>query len=144
MTPGRVFVNLSNPAGFRLVQWARNAPRWRQAVAGLCLEGRCDNQQCEAYRQMVIMGIGYRAFDLSHVRTSNCHCPVCNKWVSPSTCAFNNCWWCWHGFKQIREEAEPEPCFGEWQYAADAYHYVDEQQNGRVHWPILKLEARAP
>lgn len=86
------FVDVSNEAGFKKVEWANDAPAWRHAKHGLCLEGICKNISCEANGQQVIMPIGYKKFDLvADPSESTTICPMCFKYVEPQTCGFNNC-----------------------------------------------------
>lgn len=59
------FANLSNPTGFRLVQWAIAALNWRRVVPDFCAVGISHYQQCVAHSQALISGIGYRQFDVA-------------------------------------------------------------------------------
>jgi hypothetical protein len=68
-------------------------PAWRRNVEpGMCLEGVCTNEDCEAYEEMVIMplGMGWCDIVLGMNGEKNC-CPICSKFVQPKTIAFNNC-----------------------------------------------------
>jgi len=61
---GRRFADLSNDQGLKKIAWAKTAPEWRIAPHGLCLEGICNNETCKAFKQTVIIPIGYKRFDI--------------------------------------------------------------------------------
>jgi len=141
---GVKFVDVFNDAGLKRVPWAKNAPAWRTAIRGICLEGKCTTQICQAYLKQVIIGIGLRKFDLVRdADASTSQCPMCHKYVEPITCSFNNCDWRWMGKKQL-PDGVPEKCSsgGGWKYADDAYHYFDESISGEVQWRQLLFGAR--
>jgi hypothetical protein len=73
--------------------WNKTAPKWREARVGLCLEGKCQPPECEAYKQMVIINMGdFCVFKLGSKETrQTTNCPICYKHVEPLTCGFNNC-----------------------------------------------------
>ena len=83
------------------LDWGDDAPNWRRASPGLCIEGRCANRRCKAYDHTVIMDQGYTKFDLIN-DLCMCKCPMCDEGVEPVTCGFNNCEW-----KMIWREVEP-------------------------------------
>jgi len=37
------------------LEWNKDAPDYRRASAGLCLEGKCTNSKCKAYDKMVLI-----------------------------------------------------------------------------------------
>ena len=45
-------------------EWNKSAPDWRIAHKGLCLEGRCQNEQCKAFNKMVVINMGVTIFKL--------------------------------------------------------------------------------
>ena len=138
---GLEFADVSNADGFKRVEWGNNVSAWRRTVHGLCLEGTCTNTSCEANGERVIMPIGYKKFDLtSDANESTTKCPECSKYVEPQTCGFNNCWWKWSGLKQVRKGEAPVPCYSNWRYADDAYHYFDDHKTGTVTWRQLVFE----
>jgi len=53
---GGCFANLSQEP--KIFEWSKNAPDWRIAKMGLCLEGKCTNKQCKAYNSTVIINMG--------------------------------------------------------------------------------------
>lgn len=139
---GTNFVDLNNEDGLKRTEWAISARRWRIAGQGLCLEGVCNNEECDAHSEQVILTIGYKKFDmLSYVNEATCKCPICGEFVEPITCAFNNCWWKWSGVKQEGKGKPPKKCSAGWKYADNAYHYFDQNTSGSVVWKQLIIEA---
>ena len=47
---GSKFADLSNSKGLKIKEWYKTAPDWRISSPGLCLEGSCTNNQCEAHK----------------------------------------------------------------------------------------------
>ncbi|CAF3375342.1 unnamed protein product [Rotaria sp. Silwood1] len=141
---GSRFVDVSNSKGLKRKEWSKKAPKWRKTIRGLCLEGRCSNLECEAHDHSVIMRIGYKKFDiLADPDESTTVCPICEQFVEPKTCAFNNCWWRYEGVQQAEAGSDkpPKKCSSEWFRVDDAYHYFDEETNGMVTWKRLVVEA---
>ncbi|CAF1109355.1 unnamed protein product [Rotaria sordida] len=139
---GRRFVDVSNNAGLKRVEWGKTAPDWRIAYPGLCLEGICKNKHCVANGNQVIMSLGYIEFDVvGGPSRETTKCPKCFKFVNPILCGFNNCWWKYEGKKQLDESEAPEFVENDWQEADNAYHYFDENKSGIVHWRYLILKA---
>ncbi len=119
-------------------EWSSTAPKWRETQHGLCLEGKCTTQSCDAYGSSIICnwGIG-KEFNLG-AHSPNVRCPICNRHVIPATCAFNNCDWKYRG-KQWRSYAEGERKVEEGPFqAGNAYYVFDE--NVTTHWNKLKIE----
>lgn len=56
--PGTRFADVSVKDGITKIMWSKSAPKWRRADYGLCLEGKCTNSSCEAFRCDVIMPVG--------------------------------------------------------------------------------------
>lgn len=127
------FADVSRESAFRNHDWADSAPKWRTASRGLCIEGRCDNVQCEAYRKMVIVNMGFRKFDLI-IDGDTCKCPMCSKPVKPITCAFNNCWWKFSGIKRGGQRVNKS-----WQRVRDHYQRCEDQETGVVMWDRFLL-----
>ncbi|CAF4148610.1 unnamed protein product, partial [Rotaria sordida] len=109
---GSAFADVSNSKAYKELAWNENAPIWRITVPGLCLEGECENRKCVAYNESVIIPIGYRdTFDmLVDANATTSICPMCQTFVEPKTCSFNNCWWQWRGIKQSARGSAPAPC----------------------------------
>ncbi|CAF1055198.1 unnamed protein product [Rotaria sp. Silwood1] len=141
-TFGAHFVDVSNKEGLKRIEWAKTAPDWLIAAPGLCLEGLCKNGACVAKDRKVIMSMGYIEFDvLRGPNSKTTKCPMCSKYVNPTTCGFNNCWWKYEGIKQPNEYEEPKTIASDWQHADNAYHRFDEEKSGIIQWRDLKLTA---
>lgn len=138
---GLKFVDVTASDSLKCIQWSQTAPPWRRARQGLCLEGRCTNRKCNASDKKVIMSMGYTKFDLlSDSNANTTKCPVCKEYVSPTTCAFNNCWWRYEGLKDNKNKP-PESCSNAWTWADDAYRRFDEETGENISWRRLILEA---
>lgn len=121
--------------------WSSSAPKWRIAMPGLCVEGKCTNEECDANGSMVIVNMGFCSFSLPE-DVFKCKCPLCSKNVQPVTCAFNNCRWKWAGRKL---EPLPNPPSEhrdkKWQVADDAYHLFKPKSSGggKAQWLMLTI-----
>ena len=129
------FVDVSGSSGPRKHALKDNAPDWRSAEPGLCLEGECDNSHCEAYGEMVIVNHGFETFNLMNERTFRC--PQCKaNSVVPTTCGFFSCRWSFCG----RKVGETITLIGQWKEVVEGYHRFDEEQ-GEVEWDVLRVMA---
>ncbi|CAF4965196.1 unnamed protein product, partial [Rotaria socialis] len=75
------------------------------------------------------MPVGYRKFDvLCDLDDITTVCPICNSFVQPIACGFNNCWWRFQGIKKAESgaRAAPKKCFSEWKQADNAYHCFEQ------------------
>ncbi len=149
---GMQFVDVSNTRGLKRVEWSKKAPQWRRASPGICLEGSCTNNNCNAYLQKVVINIGMGKFDVLTDATENVSkCPICSLYIDPDTCAFNRCMWRWSGMKCTKPGTPPSALSSDWRKADNAYHYFDagdanscphQNVSGRVIWRKLILEAK--
>ena len=136
------FVDL-NATGPTRREWSSKAPRWRIAQNGLCIEGKCESKECEAYDKTVIMNFGFIDFSLAN-DAYQCECPLCKQHITPVTCAFNNCKWKWNG-KRYDDPKKPPKSFRqkEWKIADNAYHvFCPTQTKQTVKWQNLTVCAR--
>ena len=119
-------------------EWSSRAPKWRKADPGLCVEGKCTNENCEANRSMVIVNMGFCSFSLPE-DVYKCQCPLCKKNVTPVTCAFNNCRWKWAGKKYEPLPNPPTKHAGKLEVADNAYHQFKPNTSGggKVQWLTL-------
>ena len=138
--PGVRFTDVTDGKGPEEMQWSDEAPDWRIAYPGLCIEGECANRTCEAYGHMVIMNKGWTEFDLindSHL----CKCPICKERVVPITCGFNNCKW-----KIIARKVElgkpPQMFKTDWKSVGDLYEYYSPEKSGEANFVALKIICR--
>jgi len=66
-------------------------PEWRYVrQPGLCVEGICEDEDCKAYNQRVVINRGISTYDLKRDQINN-DCPMCNSHVNVTKYAFNNC-----------------------------------------------------
>ena len=141
---GSRFIDVSDKQGLKRREFSNEAPAWRRTIRGLCLEGYCENEDCKAHNQRVIIRIGYKRFDvLVDSNETTAVCPMCREYVEPITCAFNNCWWRFEGIKRdkTRQGAAPRECSSNWERADNAYHCFEESDGQLVVWKKLILEA---
>ena len=136
---GFSFANIENdPTKLR---WNSKAPNWRIAKPGLCLEGRCSNSSCKAFNNMVIMNIGLPiVYQLGMIGQKPTNCPICNQYVKPITCGFNNCEWRYIGLKETKNGIERVE--SDWQKVPDEYHRFNDDENSLVSWSSLVIETR--
>ena len=109
--------------------WNKTAPNWRVATVGLCLEGKCQNPECEAYKQMVIINMGdVCIFKLGSKETrQKTDCPICYQHVEPLTCGFNNC-----QYRYIAKKEDENTIVNEkskWKEIGDNYYRFDEKKS---------------
>ncbi|CAF1452305.1 unnamed protein product [Rotaria sordida] len=126
---GMKFVDVSDGNGLKQCEWAKEGPRWRMAAWGLCLEGICTNSACNAFRQQVVIPIGYKRFDLlNDADETTTVCPVCKQYVEPKICGFNNCWWKFEG-RKTETGKPPKKCSSDWTHADNRYHYFGDTKS---------------
>eukprot|EP00798_Chlamydomonas_sp_ICE-L_P006685 gene6685-3350_t len=137
------FVDISDDNNLRVQQWCQNAPTWRSAGPGLCVEGRCINTRCAAYREMVISNQGMGLFDLI-LDAGKCKCPQCGLRVTPMTCAFNNCEWRYHGMKVSKGDPQEiqEVSLKTWRTAGKQYERFSDSKKDQVDWVRLLISVR--
>lgn len=138
---GLNFLDIGN-SKLKRHSWSKSAPRWRIAGPGLCLEGFCKTEECAAFRNMVIVTIGYGVWDFLKIAGRKSNCPICCKRVKPITCGFNNCQWKCKGLKEVENDAVKEvlvPKSGEFEKADDAYHRFEVDDSKNVLWLELEI-----
>ena len=74
------FVDLSNDAGKEQHQFGQSGPKWSRIGAGLFLDGRCKNKECEAFNKTVSINLGLGVFDYI-LDLERSICPMCKKFV---------------------------------------------------------------
>jgi hypothetical protein len=120
-----------------VMEWSSDAPHWRIARPGLCMEGPCSNKDCEAYSKMVICN---RGNDTSFVfGNSTCHCPMCRCEVVATTCGFNNCFWRYKGEKIDKVLKKRIYSEGEFVKVGDNYTRFSESSDNMVTWHSLQI-----
>jgi ubiquitin len=125
----------------QIFEWSKTAPDWRIAKIGLCLEGKCTNEQCKAYNNMVIINMGVPVvFKLGLPSAKQpTNCPMCQKYVKPITCAFNNCEYRYIAIKETINRLEKVK--SDWKMIENSYHRFDE--NKKADYNSLVIETRS-
>ncbi|CAF3043807.1 unnamed protein product [Rotaria sp. Silwood2] len=140
---GLYFVDASDTGGLKRHEWGSNSPDEHLANHGLCLEALCTNSHCEAYQKTVIINMGFGQFDLvGGTNADVSKCPICDHYAKPKTCAFNNCKWRWWGIKQPQHGLPPKRISTDWKVADNAYHRLNEDENGSSRWRKLVFKAQ--
>lgn len=139
---GVKFVDPARRAGLQRYEWSPSAPEWRQARSGLCLEGKCENRDCRACNEWVIINQGFTDFDIctdGHL----CRCPICEEHVVPETCAFNNCQWMWAGLRLPSRSQRPVREESGWKFADNAYHKFKPSTSAAAWWLKMVFSTRS-
>ncbi|KAJ3010635.1 hypothetical protein HKX48_007303 [Thoreauomyces humboldtii] len=141
---GLSYVNVQNPVGPQRIAWTATGPTWMIAEPGLTLEGICNNRACAAYRQMVIINLGYEEYSpIDNLEKSKC--PQCGHFVESKDCALNNCQYRFVGMKitdQVRRDIVRAT--SPWKAARweDAYQAFRRSHMGIAQWERLVLQTR--
>ena len=135
---GVPFADVTDEAGPVMHEWSREAPPWREAAPGMCLEGECTNQDCEAHMEMVVVEQGYCEFDYLN-DAHMCKCPMCEQPIVPSTCGFNNCRWKFITRKISTLGQPPQVVHSEWKSVGDVYARYSPEENGTGYFLDLKI-----
>ena len=135
------FVDVSSKKGPQKMKFSKSAPEWRIVSTGLCLEGLCKNKECKAYSHYVIMNMGTNiCYDVG-LPDDKTKCPICDEYVKPITCAFNNCKFRYVGIKDSSNGLERVK--GDWIECDDNYYRFDPEEHGTANWSRLVLECQA-
>ncbi len=118
-------------------EWSRNAPRWRVALEGLCVEGKCQNRNCQAFGQTVVMNAEFKNFDLITM-SSHCECPMCRGTVVPVKPGFANCSYRITARKKGSSQLLQVP----WTDVRNAYVTYDEHVARIVEWDRMQIFVR--
>jgi hypothetical protein len=122
----------------KVYQWSSDAPNWRLTKAGLCLEGKCMNSECDAYNQYVVMNMGTPIqYMVGYPNETGTNCPVCNQYVEPEISGFNKCEWRCLGIK--KGEKGPEHHKSDWAKVGDEQHCFEDKD---TQWLSLCIEVR--
>jgi ubiquitin len=122
-----------------IYKWNSKAPDWRIAAKGLCLEGKCMNSSCKAYKRMVIMNMGLPiVFELGMPGEKPTICPICHSYVKPITCGLNNCEWRYIGIKETKLGLKRVEC--DWKQVSDEYQRFNDDEESLVKWSKLLIE----
>ncbi|KAI9208769.1 uncharacterized protein BJ171DRAFT_213184 [Polychytrium aggregatum] len=133
------FVDVSDSTIRQVQEWSSEAPRWRYATNGMNLEGKCDNASCGAYKQWVILQVGFNDVDFFDEDDKNKipPCPMCKRYVKPVTAAFSNCSWRFSGMKAAGDVVSRN-----WEQVGDNYtrYNPTDNQSNVIEWKRLLFE----
>jgi len=136
---GTEFADITQKDKARDLQWSKEAPNWRMAKRGLCLEGVCENENCEAFEKMVVMNKGIGTYDIVQDQYKN-KCPMCKTYVKVEKCGFNNCIYGYSGIKlQQGEQPRQKVTCQEEIEVGDYYKLFDPEITGKLVWLTLKI-----
>lgn len=100
-------------------------PEWRQVRPGLCLEGKCQNENCEAFKCLVIINMGLPiCFRVDKPGECSTNCPMCKEHVDPVTCGFHDCSFRYVGI--IETDQGPQLVESDWQTEQQEYYRFNE------------------
>jgi len=127
------------------LQWSTEAPEWRTVTqSGLCLEGKCANAACEAYRQWVIICKGIGTYDVVYDQHNN-KCPMCNEYVKVVKCAFSNCNYGYSGIMLQEGGKPPKKVMSQEEIkVGNLYKLFDPEFTGKASWLTLKIVTKYP
>jgi ubiquitin len=115
--------------------WSDDAPIWRVITKhGFCVEGKCRNNNCEAYNHDVICSLGTGEFDMQ-LSTNLMECPLCKTTITPENCGFNNCRWKYHATKV----GDPTIIKSDVFVSGDSYTTFNETESGKAEFGKLKF-----
>lgn len=136
----RTFADVSDESLITAIAFSNTAPEWRRCSEGLNIEGRCENPECRAFRQMIIDRKKFTIFNL--IRDDNIRCPICRWRVKPVTCGLYDFAWRFEGVK-INDGLSIS---SQWQDARGyVYHRFDaDETNGSVGWASLLMVVKPP
>jgi len=141
--PGFNFADITNPNRAQDLAWSDRAPNWRVVtMSGLCLEGLCANDKCEAFLQDVIISKGTGTYDIVLEKDTN-KCPLCNQEVMTDKCAFNNCLYGYSGIMILKDGETKKVTSQKEILVGDAYKLFDPSRVGMVRWQSLKIVTKA-
>jgi hypothetical protein len=121
-------------------KWNKNAPAWRLASKGLCLEGKCTNSACQANGQMVIINMGEKAVFKLDLPTEKqpTNCPMCQKYVKALTCGFNNCEYRYAGIQETT--TGKKKIMSDWKKVGDVYSRFDEDNKSEYASLVIEVK----
>ena len=132
---GMDFADISRADQMKSQAFSSSAPAWRVVKSGMNIEGKCNNIRCAAKGELVICGVGMKAFSLT---VDKCACPSCGSDVTPVTCGFYDCEWSFegkktHGLNELSVD---------WQKAGSNGYKRLEETGNIVSWERLTIVAR--
>ncbi|KAL7561426.1 hypothetical protein ACA910_009283 [Epithemia clementina (nom. ined.)] len=134
-----LLVDVTQSDALRSQAWNKNAPDWRVAAPGLCIEGKCRSPSCRAYRKMVICNVGFRNVDLADLVNVTATCPLCDQKIRPIKPGFNNCFW---KVSAVKASSPNSIYQTPWNRAEDKYSTYDEAVAGTCEFSRLQVFVR--
>lgn len=104
-------------------KFAETGPAWKAVNQGLCLEGICNNKECPAYNDMVIINHNFGSVDIISA-SQTAKCPICSTTVESPAIAVNNCHYTLSGIKEA-ETGDKERFNRKWELTATSYIKID-------------------
>ncbi|UJR29399.1 hypothetical protein I4U23_010611 [Adineta vaga] len=135
------YVNLDVDNNFNRIELSSTGKSWLKVQPGLCFESQCTNSECDAYQHTVIVSVGYQKFSMSDIDEKTSYCPICQKYVNPDKCAFNNCLWKFDGMKNF-ENGQRKRYSSDWKQADDAYYRFNDDDCPGIGWITLTFETK--
>ena len=136
---GLEFVNLVN-SKTKILEFSKNASKWRKVCEGLNLFGKCIYEYCEAFNKEVIFKVGINVkFDLNK-KKKEIVCPICHKNFIPLTLGFWKCEYQIKGEKLKNGEYRKVNINGK-ETKDDNFEYFDANENGTAIWDELIIFA---
>jgi len=133
------FADITQDHKAKSFEWSNTAPAWRMAKRGLCLEGKCDNLQCQAFGCYVIINKGMGTYDLVYNQHEN-KCPMCLMYVKIEKCGFNNCRYGYTRIKLQEGGLPPQKVTSQEEIeVGDCYKLFDPEMTGKANWLTLKI-----
>merc|ERR1712107_252442 len=121
------------------VAWAKSGPTWRYASKGLNTMGRCRNEACQAYEEMVVHQVGCNK---AHVLGKDASlCPACGEEFEPFSAGFTNCQWRAE-FCKI-DSGKRARGTSDWRRVGDQWNRFQESgEEDLVKYSYLKIETK--
>ena len=117
--PGFDYADLTNVEASSFQKFSKEAPEWRVCCYGFNNEGKCQNKECKAYNEWVIIQKGMGEHDVIADDFKN-KCPVCDKYVKGERSGFSNCSYRVKG-KKFSEGRQVEKVESDWHHVGDCY-----------------------
>jgi len=136
------FVDIGQEDKALNIGFSNTAPDWRVVTgSGFCIEGRCQNKDCVAYNQYVIVNKGIGVFDLIFDDHRN-PCPMCQQYVKSEKCAFTDCRYTFSGIKFVEGKPPQKVCSQQETIVGYTYKLFDPRSAGTANWLSLKIITR--
>ena len=111
-------------------------------ISGLSMEGVCQNPDCKAYKERVIMNPYHHVFDMK-ADLKQCRCPMCKMVVHPDACAFNNTFYSFAGILPDEKGSGKIKVMDQEEIrVGDEYLRLTPDKSGWAKWKYLKIFTR--